>query len=65
MLYKEIDIEEELPPNTNEYFIIKFNGRGSWYEDEVDTFTGKSINGDYKEIIKVWLKPINDENYER
>ena len=58
MTYEEIDINEELPPNTNEYFIIKFNGKGSWYEDDVDSITGRNINNAWHEVIKSWLKPI-------
>jgi len=58
LFYEEIDIEDELPPASNEYFIIKYNGIGSWEEGEIDTITGKNINTEWQEVIKSWLKPI-------
>lgn len=58
MIYQEIDITKELPPNNNISYIVKYNGKGSWYEDEISDHTGEELNGAWKEMVKVWLKPI-------
>lgn len=60
MTYKVINIKEELPPPTNQFFIVRYNGSGSWYDGEFDELTGSDICNGWADVIKVWFKPIEE-----
>lgn len=46
------------PSNPDKHYIIRHNGSGAWYEDEVSELSGYDINGPIKDYIKVWYEEI-------
>jgi hypothetical protein len=62
-IFEQVDVKQELPPQTDDYFIITYAGSGSWYEDEVGELTGKEIHGmAIIGHIKTWFKPLDYES---
>lgn len=51
MIYQEIDITKELPPDTDEVFVVKYNQGG------ISARTGRELNKN-REDISIWLKSI-------
>lgn len=62
MIYTEIDIKKELPPNTEELFIVRYTDE-YFYSTflTVDELSGTEINNVYK-YIAYWLKPTKESN---
>lgn len=61
MVYIEVDIKKQLPPNDQTYYTIKYNGEGSWFDGELDEFKGCQLQNDSDRVdyIKSWFKPID------
>lgn len=57
IVLKPIKTAEELPPNDNNYYIVRYNGTGTWYQDEVDELQGSTIRAN-RDKIKIWYKEI-------
>ena len=50
---------EQLPPDDEQYYVVRYSGKGSWHEDEVDQLQGKVIKAN-KDSIKVWYEPVEE-----
>lgn len=57
LVLKPILTSKELPEDDNKYYIVRYNGTGSWHQDKVDELQGSAIKAN-RDKIKIWYKEV-------